>query len=301
MYRSCALTIATLLFFGILAEKPAYSARIDGYSQTGGDAIASLNYQSHNFAINVIERTPACAGPRGFIEQDGVIPGLIRRVGENICPGRVWDNRVQRKAGEGNSGSVGFSFVVQDKVLGFSDNIDRSRDVINGLAFGNINIAAQNAFSGNEFEPSDVVGSPFIHGDVDGGRVAASDISSWEKIFNYMRGGEKYAALVDKEGSSVNQRDIDSARGIFFQTNNGADGLFRLVDSFNERIALSDNGSVEPSKQQTNSNENLATQSSGVVNGTVAPFIARCTIISDKGIWNVQCPEYIYPVHGSTN
>jgi hypothetical protein len=50
-------------------------------------------------------------------------------------------------------------------------------------------------------------------------------------------------------------------------------------------------------EQQNLQNEKPIDQTTGPVNGTVSPYVARCIVHSEKGVWNVQCPEFAYPAH----
>jgi hypothetical protein len=110
-----------------------------------------------------------------------------------------------------------------------------------------------------------------------------------------MSGGQEGSLFVNKEGAAVDTRNIEEPGRILIQTYDRGNGSLRLINRVDERIALADGPAV--AEQQNLQNEKPIDQTTGPVNGTVSPYVARCIVHSEKGVWNVQCPEFAYPAH----
>ncbi len=303
VYRSAqgayAIAIGTILLIGMGLEKPAYSTPIYSDRNTSGDTLSALSHQSNYFAINQIDWAATCPRPCCLVEDHSSRPWFGWRhdgISENICSRGVRYDSIQRESSKGDGGSVTLHFIINDKMRGFNEQFLYARNIIDRSAFADIGTTIKHTIFREESKPTNIASAPFVQRKVNSGSAALRKWAAGEKIFNDMRGREEGSVVINEEGASVDARNVEHAWRGLIHTNDRSDRPLRLFDGINERIALGDSA-AEPTQQQNQNREGPIAQTSGPVNGGVSPFVARCVVSSDKGVWNVQCPEYVYPAH----
>jgi hypothetical protein len=278
----------------LCAQEAAYSSAVYGDRDPCGRAFAALDHQTYDVSICGVDRATACSGPCGIIHlKVGFARPLGNRIPGDVCARSVWNDCVQWESSKSDSRTIGFCLFVQMDTSRFRQDFLMGSNIIDGLAFYDINKPIKYAFFWKEFEPFSVqkVSSPLVYWNVNGGNGALMESTSGQEFSDDMTGRQENTVLVQEESTPI---DL-SSRGA--DTNDGAHRLLDRLDRSDKLIvAFGDtdrSGGNNSQKDQYTGN-----QTSGTIDGSVVkPFSNGCQESSTSRVWDVKCPKETEDLH----
>ena len=257
------------------------------------------NDHPDNMPICHIDRTPAGTWPCGLIDDDHTKrrPRVLWGISCDGPDRTQRDNLAEWKSGEGYRRSIILNAWFDDYRHWCELAPLGVQKILNCFTFGQIEMAIDGAVGWYELEPLEMDGRtavPFVLLKIDGNYGACGQWPTWNKIVDYMCGGQECAIRRQKECRTINRSEFHGLVGIQAIANHGCNRSLYFSDSAYERTAFIGQRDrqwtiARPHEKQRQKNQKRvpSTPATGTYFGSIYSAQCRRTLRRDNMI--IQC------------